>query len=655
MLIDIKLIKMADAVIKNIDLFGSAEEPRTKVSVKAPMFYNTKTLAGTRVNELRQDTFESKRKLVTDALNSAKGIKMNVEHKLPWQYDTDGKLYSTDMEKLRFKVTTLRNKLLKIKDQNKPDTDAKRIALLNTYYPLKMELELLEAESKFKKGLYCWVLGEGKFEEYDKCYWIKDIYDPRTNKRMNLREIEDQLTNGYLFTRDEDKAHYKNLRFQLTQTMMRANPNLTQGMIEQSDNLEFKAKAFIDYLKQTLPKTDEEAYLFYKYIVLSHKLDFDYICEPTYVDFIMKNQPKLPPNIPIPPPQPPRQYYLNPVGPPTTAYETRLLQEYQAAQALQAAEPEVQWGPEPEPEVGAGVFGATLPVTLPTEEVSDITVARAEQRQEEHVSNEYIEKNKQRIAQTPTKALSGELLHLGRESKKGNASASSKKIINLIREEFKQRNALKKTGVTSTPDSTRKLIRRLATETPATAKLSVKDLKADLLYLSKQSKTPIIESQMNSIRSELKQRRSTTPLKSTPYSESEMYTKPPIDVSSIRESSQGTSTPLTKKSKEEQQIPEEETKQPTTFPQMATIVAPRIQTPNPKEIGQASTLLRKFYQKTKDHHKWSDAELERWDEFVKNPKTAKDFYEIFSVETIDFMIKHGFFEVYNKIIGKSPK
>jgi hypothetical protein len=289
---------MADPIQK-IDRLGSSEEPRTSglMSTKILDFFNTSTLAGQRVPTKSEDTFEKMKRLVTESKDSAKGIKMNVEHKLPWEYDIQGKLYSTEMEQKRFKLNHLRDKINKYKNQNKATTAYKLQALYNTFYPLKTEITLLEAEANFKRNLFCWILGEGSTAEYEKCNWVRQVYDEKTKTNWTLADIDNYLGAGGigLFKSEEDINRVKKLRLQLTQTMLRAYPQLSQGMIEKADNLQFKAKAFIDYLKRTPPKTDEEAYLFYKYIVCGHKLDFNYICDPEYTKLLLQpTQPKQP-------------------------------------------------------------------------------------------------------------------------------------------------------------------------------------------------------------------------------------------------------------------------------------------------------------------------------------------------------------------------
>jgi chromosome segregation ATPase len=62
-----------------------------------------------------------------------------------------------------------------------------------------------------------------------------------------------------------------------------------------------RARSFIDYLKRIIPKTEAETYLYFKYIVLDHPVDFDYICSAEYVNYIKNLPSPTPPNNNIPP------------------------------------------------------------------------------------------------------------------------------------------------------------------------------------------------------------------------------------------------------------------------------------------------------------------------------------------------------------------
>lgn len=262
----------------------------------------TANIAGKERSPKSGDTVERKKSLIHDAIQTGKEVKMSHDHKLPWQYDTHGKLYSTQTEQLRFKIDYLEKTASSLQlsdfDGDKDEYIAKKMGLYVNLYSLLPEYELLQAESEFKNNLHNWILGEGKLGEYNKCWWIKDEVEIAFSK-YSIKELDKYLksqklpdTETYLLggLEEEDTfKEYKKKRLELTQKLIKMHPQLTQGMIENESDLKFKGMVFLQYLKRKIPKTDEEAYLWYKYIIRKQPLDFNYLTEPYYVGHILNN------------------------------------------------------------------------------------------------------------------------------------------------------------------------------------------------------------------------------------------------------------------------------------------------------------------------------------------------------------------------------
>lgn len=252
--------------IANIDLLGNVEEQHGSGSVKSQQldFHYHGQLAGGQQPPKSGDTLQKFKKIIGSALGTAKDVKLGGAHKLPWQYDSDGKLYSTEVEQLRFKCEWLRGEITRAGGgtDDAPSTrdDIELQALYNTYYPLKLELQLIEAEAKFRRKLFCWILGEGTAEEYIHCPWLGKRVVLSNGLEVDLGEIDQQLAGDYwLDTNTQEDLKWK--RLEITQTLLRTYPGLSQGMIDQDDKLVLKAKVFIDYLKRKMPKNDEGKFI----------------------------------------------------------------------------------------------------------------------------------------------------------------------------------------------------------------------------------------------------------------------------------------------------------------------------------------------------------------------------------------------------------
>lgn len=260
------------------------------------LFLNNKVLAG-KVDKTKKSFVQQTKDNSKDVLTTAKKIKLPKSDKLPWESDQKGKLYSTLIEKLNLKCNYFRVLLgLKTKERthNFVDNGAEELSVnedpLGSFSNLaqltdpnlraaaanelmKYEGILFEKEQelKFHEKMQKWATGFAKCDEYEKCFWVKQDYkdllsDLNPNSSVGLSQ--EQLTK-YL---DE---------YVPNRSLISHYPNLINGFLSMKEKAKEKTYIFMKYLENTIPKTDEEMYLYYKYVVLGKPVDFNYLFLPS--------------------------------------------------------------------------------------------------------------------------------------------------------------------------------------------------------------------------------------------------------------------------------------------------------------------------------------------------------------------------------------
>ncbi len=222
---------------------------------------------------------------------TGKDIKLQRDNRLPWESDKDGKLYSTPSDIATAKINYLRALLGKnkfvvplldleptnIKEYDKdkwaksilnttsllqsPDPMYSPAVLQNKLLDLELEYKIIEDENAFRRGLRAWIIGDAPVNEYfPHCFWMK--------------------INDKKFSVDERKK------------LVRAFPKITQGFITDMDIQPTRITAFLKKLAKKAPTNEEEAYLWYKYIVKREPINLN--------DLAVTSKP--PPPTPKPPP-----------------------------------------------------------------------------------------------------------------------------------------------------------------------------------------------------------------------------------------------------------------------------------------------------------------------------------------------------------------
>lgn len=265
-------------------------------------------------------------------VQSAQNVSIPQNKQLPWEFDTAGKWYSTEHDILRAKIDTLRTLLglnLCVKafdwqpydNQDKaewsnsylnkdlnyfnlfsgmskntltPDgrpSDAFNGAGLMTMQhliQLELELKIKEDEKCFRDNLRMWILGKAPATSYKNCFWIKEgiksrlahISSGSSQSDKNIREV---IQNGKIslsklkkLTNQERSIFYAWM--EETEKMVRNNPDITHGFINDDELMKSRVETFLKRLSKKIPTTQEEAYLWFKYIVLKKPIHLDYLC-----------------------------------------------------------------------------------------------------------------------------------------------------------------------------------------------------------------------------------------------------------------------------------------------------------------------------------------------------------------------------------------
>lgn len=239
--------------------------------------------------------------------DSAKELKISPDVVLPWELDKGCKLFSTASEKRDFNIQYLLDLTgLKINKEGLIESQTDN-SYLQRYYSGKAEAikndsrfqplmtaasdkliialldrALFDKESAFKKGLKDFISGDMRHEETEFLWWM-----PENLRYPKLFQAPDPKTNPKLY--DEYTKAKK--------TLINEKPNILYGIVSKEETTALRKKVFLDRLVSTPPKTDEEFYLWYKYIILRRDIPFDVL---DYID--------LNPNIPTPPPLPPARF-----------------------------------------------------------------------------------------------------------------------------------------------------------------------------------------------------------------------------------------------------------------------------------------------------------------------------------------------------------
>jgi len=198
-----------------------------------------------------------------------------------------GKLWNNPTDELKGKINFLRKELglepLDVswawKDTNRPEylhfrNKASAEVLMDHLVEWEMEYLPIKVELDFTQGLKSWLEGTAPPEQYERCFWanpttLKEFKDNDQYKRM-IQDIKEGKIYG-------DVAAMERLHeYQDEMGLLRKRRGVVEApLMKDRDNFETQKRIFLETLKSTAPKSDAEALLFYKYIVLGHPLKWE--------------------------------------------------------------------------------------------------------------------------------------------------------------------------------------------------------------------------------------------------------------------------------------------------------------------------------------------------------------------------------------------
>jgi hypothetical protein len=137
--------------------------------------------------------------------------------------------------------------------------------VMNLLVNLMMQRDLETEEADFRKDVIQWVMGQCEDKEYKKCWWINQSLVQQSDEELKKQDPSGDL----LWAKGEEKRK-----------LIDKFPGLLHGAIDKIDTLPNKAKWFLHQLYQKAPRTEEEAYLWYKYLVHNRPVNFNHLFIP---------------------------------------------------------------------------------------------------------------------------------------------------------------------------------------------------------------------------------------------------------------------------------------------------------------------------------------------------------------------------------------
>jgi len=256
-------------------------------------------------------------RLIDQARKSADKVKIASSDKLPWEEQPDGKLYSTPTEVMRYKQKWLRKQLgfvRTVDPKGNEDITCKTfgskwlvgqsgeflaLGYAQELAKLDIQLAVIDKEIAFKNQLSKWIRGEAPPKTYQHCRWM--LMANQTAMELKAASSLGQYTKvAALQAKLADERLY----------LVNEHPEIRSGFLQDRETVRIKTSEFLSWLARTVPKTQEEAYLWYKYLVKRKPIDTEWIDAPSWMIANYKKTklttfiPPVPPVVPPPPPLP---------------------------------------------------------------------------------------------------------------------------------------------------------------------------------------------------------------------------------------------------------------------------------------------------------------------------------------------------------------
>lgn len=265
---------------------------------------NLEYLAGGPPPGRPMDLLQKNKDLMKVATNSAKGVHCEFGKSLPWQQNTSCTWFDNEYQRIKWRINWLRIQLglmplkystewikwadfawkesphkftdefktskitkwqsKRVKGPSSFDTvsgryDAQDTAFVNELVKLELQLAEIQKEKRFTKRMMQWALGNGPNSEYDLCWWVPDL-DFHENRKSFFSFFTAFMNPVSADLKANKKTMYKAY-------LMENDPDMMNGLLSKENDYKKIKEHFLRTLHRTIPKNDEEIYLYYKYIV----------------------------------------------------------------------------------------------------------------------------------------------------------------------------------------------------------------------------------------------------------------------------------------------------------------------------------------------------------------------------------------------------
>lgn len=209
----------------------------------------------------KNDTMLKYRRQIDGFQDSASNFKVPTSTKLPWEAHSFFTFFESDIDKVEWEIKKIKQLLLL--DQEKEEWIAKtthtkfykktyskitvselKDAIEKKLYKrliiLEIERKKLKKDHKFKEGFVQFLQGKASDKDYEKCHWVKNT--------ENLRD----------------------------RSLIEKFPGSVGVFVRSEDEIKNNTHYFLNELANSIPKNDQEAALFYKYIIKGIQPKFFY-------------------------------------------------------------------------------------------------------------------------------------------------------------------------------------------------------------------------------------------------------------------------------------------------------------------------------------------------------------------------------------------
>ena len=226
--------------------------------------------------------------------NSAKNTTLPFPKNFPWEMEQNANFLNSpeDIRDEEIKILLAQLNLQNVQNtfsSKKMDPPLGKFNSNNSEMELSFSMLLAQkllakkiddTNADFKKNFIDWCYGFGQRDEYDECYWIPV---EMRKKKLDKVELQQKTFQGTI----EQKTFEIWSRKNIFETSRDASDSFFQGQ----QQYEIKKRRFLELLQGTIPKTQEEMWLFYKYIVSKKEFDPNYF----YLQFDRKDFPAMQP------------------------------------------------------------------------------------------------------------------------------------------------------------------------------------------------------------------------------------------------------------------------------------------------------------------------------------------------------------------------